>query len=95
MEPAGLEQNSLMRFAIFPILFAIFYFFIIKPQNDREKKRKRMLSELKKGDKIVTTGGLRAQIVDVKDAYVVAKISNDVKVEINKEAVIVLNEPSQ
>lgn len=89
------QQNPKGFLLYFGVLIVIFYFLLIKPQMDKEKKRKEMIDNLKKGDRIVTNGGIIAKIVDVKDEYVVAKISQDVKVEISKLAVNIIPEKSK
>ena len=58
---------SLITFAPLIFIFAIFYFLLIMPQQRRQKKWQHMLSELKTGDKVVTSGGLRGTIVAIKD----------------------------
>jgi preprotein translocase subunit YajC len=69
------------------LMFLIFYFLLIRPQQQRQKKHQQLLANLKKGDRIVTTGGLFAQILNVKDDRVVATIADGVKVEIAKQCV--------
>ena len=58
-------------------LFAIFYFLIIRPQQKQAKAHKEMVSNLKKGDKIVTNGGLMVEVVKVEDAFFVVKNSDN------------------
>ena len=58
-----------LGFAPLIFIFAIFYFLLIMPQQRRQKKWQAMLNELKTGDKVVTTGGLRGTIVAIKDDY--------------------------
>lgn len=69
------------------LVFAIFYFLLIRPQQKKEKLRQRQIAAMTKGDKIVTGGGLIAIVSDVKDDVVVAKIGNDVKIEVMKSSV--------
>lgn len=83
--------NLFAMFTLFPIIMFIFYIFVAKPQQSKEKKRKEIVSSLKKGEKILTTGGLYGHIVDIKDNYVVLKIAKEIKVEIAKDAVIPLD----
>lgn len=74
---------------IMPILliFLVFWFMIIRPQKKNQDQRKAMLDALKRGDKIVTTGGLFATIKDVHPDRVVATIGDNIKVEISRAAV--------
>jgi preprotein translocase subunit YajC len=69
-------------------IFAIFYFLMIMPQQRRQKKWQQMLSELKSGDKIVTTGGLRGVIFSVKDDALVIRVAPDnIKLEVTRQAI--------
>jgi preprotein translocase subunit YajC len=74
---------------LFPliIIFAIFYFMIIKPQRIREKQHQKMLSELTKNDEVVTTGGIHGVITNVKEKTVILKIDDNVKIELEKSCI--------
>ena len=74
---------------IMPILqiFLVFWFMIIRPQKKTQDQRSKMLEALKRGDRIITTGGLFATIKDVKTDRVVATIGENIKVEISRQAV--------
>ena len=69
------------------VLFAIFYFLIIRPQQQTAKKHKQMLENMKKGDKIVTSGGLIAEVVKVEDEFFRIKLADNTEVKIIKEYV--------
>ena len=69
------------------ILFVIFYFLVILPQQRQAKKHKEMVENLKKGDKIVTIGGIIAEVVKNEDSFIKAKIADNVEVKIDKSAV--------
>lgn len=73
----------------FGLVIIIFYFMIIRPQNKKQKETERMLKELKKGDKVVTIGGLRGEVQDVKDDTIVIKVDPDsnTKLEFNRSAI--------
>ncbi|MCK9162699.1 MAG: preprotein translocase subunit YajC [Arcobacteraceae bacterium] len=78
------------------VLFAIFYFLIIRPQQQSAKKHKQMIEDLKKGDKIVTSGGLIAEVVKVEDEFFRIKLSDNVEVRLVKEYVVrLLNEETK
>ncbi len=85
----GAEQaaNPLVQFFPFIAIFLVFYFLVIKPEKDKQKERKESLSQLKKNDQIVTAGGIHGTVVNVKTSTVVVRIDDNVKVEIDKEAV--------
>lgn len=69
------------------MMVAIFYFFLIRPQKKQQKETKSMLDALKKGDKIVTIGGIRGVVFAVKDSTVVVKVDDNAKIEFTKEAI--------
>ena len=74
-------------FITFGLIIAVFYFFIIKPQNRKQKEAQRMISELKKFDKVVTIGGIRGVVQAVKDNTVVLKVDDNTKIEFTKTAI--------
>lgn len=71
----------------FGLVFAIFYFLIIRPQNKRQKETKQMLAAIKKGDRVVTIGGIRGTIFSVKDDVVVLKVDDNAKLQFSKSAI--------
>jgi preprotein translocase subunit YajC len=90
--PAGADAatggSSLvsMLMTFLPII-AIFYFLIIRPQNKKRKETEKMLSALKKGDKVVTIGGLHGTIQSVKETTVILKADDNVKLEFLRSAI--------
>ncbi len=68
-------------------IIAIMYFLMIRPQRKKQKETERMLSALKKNDKIVTIGGIRGTIVSVKEQTVIVKVDDNVKLEFNRSAI--------
>ena len=66
------------------ILFAIFYFLIIRPQQQHQKKHKAMLEALEKGDKIITTGGLIAVIVKPEEDFIKIRLNDDTVVKLDR-----------
>ncbi len=79
---------GLLGFAPLLFIFAIFYFLLILPQQRRQKKWQQMLSELKTGDKVVTTGGLRGTIVAIKDDFVHLRVPPDnLRLEVTRASV--------
>lgn len=69
------------------IIFAIFYFLLIRPQQQRQKKHKEMLDNLKVGDKVVTIGGIFGIIREIKGDVFTLEISKDVKINTSKNAI--------
>ena len=82
--PAG--QMGYLVFTIVAMIL-IFYFFLIRPQKKQEKETKKMLDALKKGDKIVTIGGIYGTIFNVTESTVVIKVDDNTKIEFSKTAV--------
>lgn len=80
--------NEWVTLAIyFGVFIAIFYVFIIMPRKKQEKKHGEFLSELKRGTKVVTIGGLRGEVVRIKDDVVVLKVSDTTEIEFIKKAI--------
>ncbi len=69
------------------IMFVIMYFFMIRPQQKKEKQRQKMITELKKGDKVMTNSGMIGTIWGIKDNIIVLKFEEDVKIEFLKSAI--------
>jgi preprotein translocase subunit YajC len=75
--------------AMMVFIFVVFYFLLILPQQRRQKKWQKMLSELKTGDKVVTSGGLRGIIVALRDEYVHLRVPPDnIRVEVQRASVV-------
>jgi len=82
-------------FITFGLVILIFYFLIIRPQSKRQKETKKMLSALKKGDRVATIGGIRGTVLSVKDDTVVVKVDSSTKLEFSKSAVSQVVEQSE
>ena len=81
--------SGLLGLAPLLFIFAIFYFLLILPQQRKQKKWQAMLSELKTGDKIVTSGGLRGTIIGLKDDAVTLRVPPDnLKIEVSRGSVV-------
>lgn len=85
LAPAG--GGLLGLFLPFLLVFIVFYFFIIRPQKKREESRKSMISAVKKGDRIVTIGGVHATVTKVDDTSVLAEVDSNVKLRFDKNAI--------
>jgi len=84
---AGGSGSSLMTFLPFIAIIAIFYFLIIRPQNKKQKETQKMLSALKKGDRVVTIGGIHGTIQSVKEQSVIVKVDENTKIEFSRSAI--------
>jgi preprotein translocase subunit YajC len=86
-------QSSLMSLLPLLLILVVFYFFFIMPQSKKNKALKKFREGLKKGDKIVTIGGIHGKIVEVKDRTVVIEVGTQgTKMTIEKSAVAMDNE---
>jgi preprotein translocase subunit YajC len=88
--PAGAEGgggNPIMSFLPLVAIIAIFYFLILRPNNKKQKETQKMLSALKKGDRVVTIGGIHGIIQSVKESTVILRVDENVKLEFNRSAI--------
>ncbi len=76
--------QGIQQFLPLILLFAIFYFLIIRPQQKQQKAHKAMLEALTKGDKIVTNGGLIAEIVKTEEDFIKIKLSDGVVAKLDR-----------
>jgi preprotein translocase subunit YajC len=90
-QPSGTgsgQGNALVTFLPLLLVFVVFYFFMIRPQMKKQKEMTNYRSSLKKGDKVVTTGGIYGKIYEVKDNYVMLEVGGDLKLKVDKSALI-------
>jgi len=88
MAPKTEDANPLMTFLPFILIIVVFYFFMIRPQAKKAKDLRTYRESLKKGDKIVTTGGIYGKVVDVKDNVAVIDVGEQVRLKVDKSAVL-------
>jgi len=72
---------------MFGLIFVIFYFMIIRPQQKRQKERQKMLDALEKGDKILTSGGIYGTVIGIEEKVVLVQIADNVKVKVDRGSV--------
>jgi preprotein translocase subunit YajC len=88
MAPSSNGGGNLMSTLImFGAIFLIFYFMIIRPQQKRAKEREKLLSNLEKGDKVVTSGGVHGTIAGIDEKTVLLAITDNVKVKVERSAI--------
>ena len=80
-------QGGLMGFLPLILIFVVFYFMLIRPQMKRAKEHRRMVSELSKGDEVVTNGGLLGKITGISDSFVILQVADDVTIKLQRHAV--------
>ena len=80
--------GPLLQFLPLLPMLVIFYFLLIRPQQQRQKQADQMLKALKKGDKVVTTGGIIGTVIGIDDAKATLRIAEDTKVEFTKSSIV-------
>jgi len=85
---AGGQSNPLVTFLPLILVFVVFYFFMIRPQMKKQKEMTNYRSSLKKGDKVVTTGGIYGKVLEVKDKSVTIDVGGDIKLRVDKNALL-------
>ncbi|MFC4776492.1 preprotein translocase subunit YajC [Paenibacillus sp. GCM10023252] len=95
-EPASGSGNLISMVLPFVLMFAVFYFLLIRPQQKKTKTRNSMLSQLKKGDKISTIGGMHGTIVELTDDVVVLRVNDTTKITFERSAInnVITSAPS-
>src|SRR3990172_12158303 len=84
-QPGGGGQGSqIMSFLPIIFIFIIFYFLLIRPQQKRAKEHKNLLSNVKLGDTVLTTGGIYGKITGMREDVVTVEISDKVRVKLNR-----------
>lgn len=81
------QPGGLASFLPLLIIFAVFYFLLIRPQMKRAKEHKNLVANLAKGDEVTTNGGLLGRIVDIDDSFVTLELAENVKVRLQRHAV--------
>lgn len=90
-QPAGTasgQSNALVTFLPLLLVFVVFYFFMIRPQMKKQKEMTNYRNSLKKGDKVITTGGIYGKIWEVKDNFVMLEVGGDLRLKVDKSALI-------
>ncbi len=85
-QPDSLTQG-IMSFAPLILIFVIFYFLLIRPQQKKQQQHQQMLQNVKRGDRIITTGGLYGTIESIDEKVIQLKIANQVKVKVSRSAI--------
>lgn len=86
-------SGPMSTIVMFGLMFAIMYFMLIRPQSQEKKKLEKAISELQKGDKVLTTSGIIATVVSIDKQKAVLKINDEVKVEFVRSAIAQVLKP--
>lgn len=82
------QADGTFSLIMIAVIFVLFYFMLIRPQNKRAKEHRDLVSRLKKGDEIVTSGGILARVVDLNEQYIKVSLTEGVEISIQKGSVV-------
>ena len=88
--PAGQSTQGILGFLPLIVIFAIFYFMLIRPQSKRAKEHRNMVANLGKGDEVVTNGGLLGRIAEMGENFITLELADGVQVKVQRQAVSAL-----
>lgn len=81
------STGGLLSFLPLIVIFAVFYFMLIRPQMKRSKEHRQLVSQLGKGDEVVTNGGLLGRITDVSESFITLEIADNVQIKLQRQSV--------
>ncbi len=81
------SPGGLMSFLPLIVIFAVFYFMLIRPQMKRSKEHKQLVSQLNKGDEVITNGGLLGKITDVSESFVTLELADNLQIKLQRQDV--------
>ena len=81
-------QNSYQGIIMLVIMFAIFYFLLIRPQQKRAKQHKQLIENLKVGDQVTTAGGIHGKVASMQEDSVTLEVASGVKVKFNRGSIV-------
>jgi len=87
--------GSLSAFVPIILIFVIFYFLLIRPQQKRQKEHQNMVNELKKGDQVITAGGIHGIVTSVAENLATVEIAQNVKIKVTKSSIAVVKREDQ
>ena len=87
LQAASGQQSALPSILMIVLMIAIFYFFMIRPQQKRAKEIKKQREAMQKGDNVVTAGGIYGKIVEVRDDSFLIQVDSNVKIRVSRESV--------
>ncbi|UCG30651.1 MAG: preprotein translocase subunit YajC [candidate division WOR-3 bacterium] len=88
------QSNPIMGLLPLILIFVVFYFLLILPQQRKQKQHRKLVSELQKGDRVTTSSGIRGTIANVKDDTITLLIADGVKIELEKGHIVNKLNPS-
>ena len=85
---AGQQGGGWQMWIMLALIFGVMWFFMIRPQRKQQKELQNFRDGLKKGDKVVTIGGIFGTVCEVKEDSVLIEVDNNVKIRVNKQAIV-------
>jgi len=86
-EPEGGGQGSIYMILFLVLIFALFYFVMIRPQRKRQKEHQQMTEELKRGDRVITIGGIYGQIESISEDSIVIKVESGMTIRMTRNSI--------
>ena len=86
--PAAQAGNQWSMWIMLALIFVVMWFFMIRPQRKQQKELQNFRDSLKKGDKVVTIGGIYGTVCEIKEGSVLIEVDNNVKIRVSKQALV-------
>ena len=86
--PAAQQGGGMSMWIMLALIFVVMWFFMIRPQKKQQKELQNFRDGLKKGDKVVTIGGIYGTVCEVKEGSVLMEVDSNVKIRVNKNALV-------
>lgn len=81
------QTDGMFSLVMIAAIFVLFYFMLIRPQNKRAKEHRQLIGQLKKGDEVITTGGMLGKVVSLDEQFIKIEIANGVEISLQRSAV--------
>ena len=94
-DPAQGQGGGFMGLVPLIIIFVIFYFLLIRPQQKKTKEHQEMVNNLKKGDPVITNGGIHGRLTAVDDATVTVEVADKVRIKVSRQSIAGLKQSGQ
>ena len=86
--PAAGQGGGISMWIMLALIFVVMWFFMIRPQRKQQKELQNFRDSLKKGDKVVTIGGIYGTVVEIKEESVLIEVDSNVKIRVSKQALV-------
>lgn len=89
------QSNFIVQLIPMVLIFGVFYFLVIRPERKKQKEHQEMVKNLRKNDEVITAAGIHGIVVNVKEKTIVLRLDENVRVEFEKDAVVVLSKKAE